>query len=526
MKYRVMVVEDETIEREANILTVSLARQDVEVVCSAANGAEALKQYRNFKPDIVLMDVDLPGTSGLEAIAEMQRVSPHSQYIILSAYNTFSYAQRALKMGVHEYLLKPCKTQELAGALTSAIEAIQAEQSSASSNHVFREKLDIIRPVLESECIFSIASMRESIPLRKMFDFMELKAQSGFVFVIRPENGQRRVISNVKADMETMGITCIGDILNGLCVFVALSERDFTMEQIEELMRFLSSLLRHSAVPCRTGAGQSSGFSDGLRQSYEQALKALTYADTQAKPFMLYREEIAQLKAPAFDVQMAVKRICAQMALRDIDGVNREVKDCFAQMMLLKQPRETLDFMIYRLYVQVLSAWSAEADEAAFDAFALGEIQACANLCVACDKMAAQLRLLLRQGRLNQSAQQLAGGTAAAAVNYLCQHYGEDINLNQIADYFGVTPFYLSKLIKKHTGKTFTDYLTLYRISKAKQLIAEGALSIKEITYAVGFNSQNYFAKIFKKHTGFTPSEFRASSIDTAGDEAPWRVPD
>lgn len=67
----------------------------------------------------------------------------------------------------------------------------------------------------------------------------------------------------------------------------------------------------------------------------------------------------------------------------------------------------------------------------------------------------------------------------------------------------------MSKLVKRHTGKTFTEYLTYYRISKAKSMILEGTLSIKEITYAVGFNSQNYFAKVFKKYTGFTPSEFR-----------------
>ena len=63
------------------------------------------------------MDVDLPGISGLEVIQEMQKLSADAQYIILSAYNIFSYAQKALKMGVHEYLLKPCRTEELVAAV-------------------------------------------------------------------------------------------------------------------------------------------------------------------------------------------------------------------------------------------------------------------------------------------------------------------------------------------------------------------------------------------------------------------------
>ena len=101
------------------------------------------------------------------------------------------------------------------------------------------------------------------------------------------------------------------------------------------------------------------------------------------------------------------------------------------------------------------------------------------------------------------------GSLAAQAVEYIIEHYNENINLNQIADHFGITPFYLSRLVKKHTGKTFTDYLTYYRILKAKEMIRQGELSIKEITYAAGFNSQNYFSKIFKKYTGDTPSEYR-----------------
>lgn len=509
MKYKVMVVEDEKIEREAAVFTVHLARQDVEVVCAAENGIEALRLFRTHLPDIVVMDVDLPGISGLEAIQEMQKISPLTQYIILSAYNIFNYAQKALKLGVHEYLLKPCKAQELAAAIDSVIEQIDTLRSRVDSRNVFQKKINEIRPVLESECITSIATLRENISLNRMFDFLEIRAQSGFVFIIKTQTGQRKVLESVKANLETMGITCISDIRNSLCVFIALSEKAFTDEQIQELIQFLSSLLEHCSLDCCIGVGHAGSSSEGLHSSYEEALRALSHADAHQCRYMMYQDSMSNPEgAASFDMQLTVKRICAQMALKDKEGVKCEVTEAFAKLMLLDAPRDTIDGLIYRMYVQTLSIWNRQVPEEAFAAFTVDDIRSEADLRVVSNRMI-QLLCCLLNSQSAGGAGAAGGNIAAGVVDYIQEHYAEELNLNQMANHFMVTPFYLSKLVKRHTGKTFTEYLTYYRISKAKSMILEGTLSIKEITYAVGFNSQNYFAKVFKKYTGFTPSEFR-----------------
>ena len=87
--------------------------------------------------------------------------------------------------------------------------------------------------------------------------------------------------------------------------------------------------------------------------------------------------------------------------------------------------------------------------------------------------------------------------------------YMKNITLESVAKQMNYTPYYLSRLFKKHTGNTFTEYLSNYRIEQSKKLIREGKMSIKEIAAAVGFNSQGYFAKIFKKYTGVSPGEFK-----------------
>lgn len=513
MKYKVMIVEDEVIEREATVLRIRLSCPDVEVVCSAENGEDALKLFRIHLPQIVVMDVDLPGMSGLELIQEMQQISPYTQYIILSAYNLFSYAQKALKLGVHEYLLKPCKTQELEDAINSIINIIEESHSPSNDKNALREKIDTIRPILESECVFSIVSMRENISLTKMFDFLGINTQSGFVFVIKSEIGQHKILSSVKASMESMGINCISEILNGLCVFVALNERLFTNEQIEELMHYLAMLLERSALKCYIGVGRCCDSSDDLRKSYEEALHALSYAHTHQSAYIVFHEAIIGDMSMSFDVQLAVKRIHSQLVINNEDGIRREVKDTFASLMLLGASRDTINSLIYRMYVQILSLWDGPISEEAFASFTIEDIHNETNLCVISDKIIQQF-VRLAHSKDNNNIVTNSRDIAAEVMDYIREHYPENVSLNQTAEHFAITPFYLSKLVKRHTGKSFTDYLTSYRISKAKSFIQQGELSIKEVTYAVGFNSQNYFTKVFKKYTGFTPSEFRTQKIN------------
>lgn len=512
MKYKVMIVEDEKIERDAIILMVHLSHPNVEVVCSAENGLEAMRLFKIHLPDIVVMDVDLPGISGLEAIQEMQPILPDTQYIILSAYNIFNYAQRALKLGVHEYLLKPCTTQELNDAINSVIENIDASRTIDNTGKIFQEKINEIRPILESECIFSIASLRKNVSLSQMFDFLNIRVQSGFVFVIRSENGCRKVLSSVKANMETMGITCIGDILNSLCVFVVLSEKVLVNNQVQELIQFLSSLIEHGSLKCQIGIGRVGNSAEGLSKSYEEALRALTYIGPEQNMCALYEDAMSNIVSVSFDTTLASKRICAQLRLNNPEGVAQEVEKAFSQLMLLNESKEVIDSLIYRMYVQILSVWDKQLDESVFSALTIENIHNESDVCAISTRI---IRILcnLMKSAMNTNSGYGGENIATKIIEYIREHYAENINLNQLAARFSITPFYLSRIVKRHTGKTYTDYLTHYRIAQAKMLIQQGNLSVKEITYAVGFNSQNYFTKVFKKYTGFTPSEFRVENF-------------
>ena len=121
---RVLVVEDHHVVRQGLVSLLKVV-EGIEVVGEAADGVEAIAQYRKHQPDVTLIDLRLPRMSGVDAIQRIRMESPHSRFIVLTTYDGDEDIYRALKAGAKAYLLKGMTTDEL-------IEAIRAVHSGKS----------------------------------------------------------------------------------------------------------------------------------------------------------------------------------------------------------------------------------------------------------------------------------------------------------------------------------------------------------------------------------------------------------
>lgn len=97
-------------------------------------------------------------------------------------------------------------------------------------------------------------------------------------------------------------------------------------------------------------------------------------------------------------------------------------------------------------------------------------------------------------------------------VTYMHQHFQEELSLNEIAMNFHLSEAYLCRLFKKETGHTYTEILNRIRIDKSMELLTQTSDPLIEISSAVGFNSQSYYCRQFKKLVGISPSEFRSTN--------------
>ena len=129
--YRMLIADDEALERRA---FKTIVEQDIALiseVIEAQNGNEAVRMAELHKPDIIVMDVKMPGINGIEAIKKIIQSGIDAHMIVLTAYDDFNYIQEALKIGVDDYLLKPSIRVKIVDSLNKIIEIIKTERKKA-----------------------------------------------------------------------------------------------------------------------------------------------------------------------------------------------------------------------------------------------------------------------------------------------------------------------------------------------------------------------------------------------------------
>ena len=114
---KVVICDDEIQIRNGLKKVVEQADKDFRVVGLAGNGYEAHGQIKKLRPDIVLMDINMPGMDGLEVIGAFTDTMPDIKYVIVSGHDQYAYVRKAMQLGAYDYLLKPVDREELTSIL-------------------------------------------------------------------------------------------------------------------------------------------------------------------------------------------------------------------------------------------------------------------------------------------------------------------------------------------------------------------------------------------------------------------------
>lgn len=151
---KVMVAEDENLIRKKLVYFPNYESLDMVVVKEVDNGVDGLEYIKKFKPDIVICDINMPQKNGLDMI----KGSLDYDYIaiIVSGYNSFEYAQRALKYGVTDYILKPIDVKELEESLKSAKEILEQRRNLNNQANKKDISLNIGNQIVEDETVRSM----------------------------------------------------------------------------------------------------------------------------------------------------------------------------------------------------------------------------------------------------------------------------------------------------------------------------------------------------------------------------------
>lgn len=127
--YKLMIVDDEPMVVEGMRDGINWKQYGIEVAACAYNGAEALERCREVLPDIIITDIKMPGLDGLDFISAALSYVPHARFIIISAFEEFSYAQKAISLNVQAYLVKPVRISLLVSTVQQAVQSIKTDKN-------------------------------------------------------------------------------------------------------------------------------------------------------------------------------------------------------------------------------------------------------------------------------------------------------------------------------------------------------------------------------------------------------------
>lgn len=528
--YKIMIADDEGIVIDALRFIIEKNFGDTCLIESAKTGRKVIELAESFRPDIALMDIQMPGINGIEAMKEIQKSNKNVIFIVVTAYDKFDYAKEAIGLGVMEYVNKPIDRSKMVALLQKAMTKIDQERAKRSNDLSAKEKLETVIPIIESGFIYSVLFQDNYAEETESFKrFFEIEEEYGYMMIIEcgdaAEKGHLtntigasvRIHSNYTRLRETVkeyfpGI--VGPMMaNSVIVFVPCAEETAADEYaervriIETARQMVRKLRRDMDAQFRVGIGSVKRL-DQVQDSYTEAMNSFRYttgsvAHAKDLPMACSYEEDYPIRTEQkfFEgVQNGDVTVAVAEANRFFDWMaGRHGGE------MLDVKLKALEFVLLAEKITYESGGSTYRFEARHDYLpSLLELKSY-------EEIRSWFLTKIREaaGNVLNSKENKTISLVEQAKEYINGHYFSDISLDDVSREVNISPYYFSKLFKEETGENFIEYVTAVRMEKAKELLMHTDKSMKEICCEVGYSDPNYFSRSFKKNVGVTPTEYK-----------------
>ena len=158
---KVVLVEDEYYIRETLKRIIDWGAEEFEIVDEASNGNQAIKKIKEHHPELILLDINLPDIDGFEVIARLGQESENTKIVVITGYDTFEFAKKAISYGVVDYILKPVMVAELLNVIRKIREQIYKENKEKKAFQQLTDDICRLIPLVDSETLKTNRQMTE-----------------------------------------------------------------------------------------------------------------------------------------------------------------------------------------------------------------------------------------------------------------------------------------------------------------------------------------------------------------------------
>ena len=530
--FEVLLIDDEPMIRRGLIQIIPWNKLGCTICGEAADGVEGLEKIKEYKPDILFVDINMPEINGFEMIKQAKEVIPDCKFIILSGYREFSYMQEALKLGAFDYLLKPSNVDNICEVVRRAVMELKYQRDYQMEvkklRKCFEESLPILKEKLLCDVMFQINLNEEE--MKENFKLYGFEINEFMMMMIDiEENGKKKepyqrkieqlgIIRNVEELFEECQVEKV--VLNNQQIAFIICPKaghelveDIIYTKVSHVQKVIESCFDFTVSISVSTVGEE--FWE-LHKKLLECQKALSYRFYMGSGSIILFRDLTSFYQAQDQVNFedldkglcdAIKTGNEEDTKKILHQIDQKVVEVNIEPEFIKTFYWNLIHEINTIQISIKSLDEKET-EMHYDISRLYKLIDQAT-------QIKELQSLLREvslnvvKRINEYNKKNINQILQNAIEYIKAHYTMPITLNELAEHTYVSTYYLSRMFKKELGKNFVEYLNEIRIEKAKELLRDTQYKTYEIAEIVGIQDPHYFSKIFKKYVNMTPTEFK-----------------
>lgn len=520
---KLLIVDDEVLTRTGLITSLNWKHLGIRKILQADDGLNALKVARVEKPDIILSDIRMPRLNGIQMAEQLESILPDTIIIFMSGYSDKEYLKAAIKLKAVCYVEKPLNPREIEEAVIEA-KSIREKMIRTRKNETLytlesASKLAYLLTKPNKELKSEIEQLISSLP----FDIHSDCNVTTYIIKIRSSHFEReemnRGINEMIRLLKPYHLHVLYTTVHGIHhVFHIISEREFsiyTYTSIETHFLKLFSCFEDFFLI----KGESVTSLSKTYQSYTSAVLLLQSSFFFPSKSILCTSD----KKPSFNSskhQLQLKNFQV-FFMNAIEEKNHQAcMDCLNEM--------------YSCYFKNTSLLPNQVKDLYYKLF-IGLNESYKDLHISLNPLDEDLQntmieyldhsftyMELHQiliDKVDEYFSSLSSYTPENSIifmikDYISKNYSNDmLSIKEISEYVSLSVSYLCTYFKSQNGQTINQYITEYRMKKAKQLLSDPRYQIADISSIVGYSNSNYFSKSFKKFTGLSPSNYREKII-------------
>ncbi len=515
---KVLVVEDERAALERIVNMKIWKRGNFNVCGTATNGREALSKYRETRPDIVLTDIEMPVMNGLDFLAEVRKIDKTTPVIILSCYESFAYARRAIQLGVQDYLIKDFLEEEtLYSALLTASQTVRYRETGDERG----DKTDVIT---FNSTLFELLEANDEIILRDIEQRYGL-FKYFFLLLIRVDQFNEETV-NIKElgkyIVENLGRGFTGVFsYMGSGYYLALlplkkARAGGSIETFPLILETASDVIKKTKETygiSLTMALESFGDVGKLREKFVNLKNLIRYSVFLGCGKVILPESVESLYFldPAI-LERKIVVLRRDIEREDMDEFFLHLKQLYERDMAGMLQYNYLEYINSNLISMLINFVNKkrvnESESFSGDLLDLQGLKKVETVKEMYEWFKGKFTDVFRLAR--RVDERLTGNVIVREIlNIIRSEYKNNLSVEGIAKRMRIHKVYLNRLFKRETGMTCYDYIQRFRIDKAKQLLITENMKIAQVAEESGFRNYDQFCLTFKRVTGETPTNFR-----------------